>query len=430
MIYIFDIIGSLLNTTLLLFLEMAQYILLGLLFVGLMNLFVTRELIIKHVGNNSILSVFKSALLGIPLPLCSCGVVPTSIHMVNNGASKPAVVAFLTSTPQTGIDSIIATYGMMGPVFGVFRPIAALMMGLISGITANLFTKKDDLKPKRLFSLDNMQLKQKPVKDSKYYYDKLIKYPFFEFLDDISTHFIIGIIVAGIITFSIPENFFSGSLIGQGIAGMLLLLLVSIPMYVCATASIPIAVGLIMKGFSPGVAFVFLAAGPAVNAATLSLISKSIGKRTTVIYVTMISIMSILFGLLLDWIFLVSGINVMTQIAHFHGHDMGHVGLFQWILGVLFFVLLVLSIYRKFIAPKLKKSAVKFNNSITARQIKIEGMTCNHCVMTVEKSISATRGVASVHVSLNDGTAFVEGDYDFDTLKKNIEEQGYKVFNE
>lgn len=428
--YIFDIVGSLLNTTLLLFLEMAQYIMLGLLFVGLMNLFVTRELISKHVGKNSILSVFKSALLGIPLPLCSCGVVPTSIHMVNNGASKPAVVAFLTSTPQTGLDSIIATYGMMGPVFGIFRPIAALMMGLISGVTANLFTKKEEQKPKQLFSLDNMQLKPKPVKDSKYYYEKLIKYPFFEFLDDISIHFIIGIIVAGIITFSIPENFFSGSVISQGLAGMFLLLLVSIPMYVCATASIPIGVGLIMKGFSPGVAFVFLAAGPAVNAATLSLISKSIGKRTTVIYVTMISIMSVLFGLLLDWIFLVSGVNVMNQIAHLHGHEMHHVGIIQWILGAVFFVLLILSIHRKFIAPKIKKASVNFNKSAKTNQIKIEGMTCNHCVMTVEKTISAINGVVSVVVNLNDGTAIVEGEYDFHTLKKNIEEQGYKVNNE
>ncbi len=418
-------IWGILKATLYLFIEMAPYLMLGFLFVGILNLFITKDLIAKHIGDNSFKSVFKAALFGIPLPLCSCGVIPTSVYMVKNGASKPSVVSFLTATPQTGIDSIFATYGMMGPVIAVFRPIAALLMGIINGILTRLGNIRDtELQSDNRISTDSYNYNQNPQKDIKYYFQKFFVYPFVEFLDDISSQFIVGLFIAGLITFLIPENFFSKSMISNGLLGMLVLLLISIPMYVCATASIPIAVSLMLKGFSPGVAFVFLAAGPATNAASLSVISKVLGKKITTYFVVLIAVMSIVFGLLLDWIFSFLNIDPLSQIATVEVHNMNHFGIFQSIVSGILFILLIMSMYRKFIQPRFRKELVVKNNN---KKINIEGMTCNHCVMNVTKTIEAIPGVNSVEVSLAEHAAFVEGEFDVDKLQKDVEAIGYKV---
>ena len=418
---------DILITTFYLFLEMAPYLMLGLLFVGLLNLFITKDMIAKHIGDNSFASVFKAALFGIPLPLCSCGVIPTSIYMAKNGASKPAVVSFLTATPQTGIDSILATYGMMGPVIAVFRPFAALLMGIVNGIAVRIFNFKEaEVKPDNKISLDSYTLAANPKKNFQYYYKKMVEYPFIEFLDDISSQFIVGLFIAGIITYSIPEDFFSDSIVSQGFLGMLVLIVISIPMYVCATASIPIAVSLMLKGFSPGVAFVFLAAGPATNAASLSMIAKVLGKKTTAAYVLMIAFLSIMFGLLLDWIFSLLDIDPLSQISA-GAHQMQHFSPFQWIVSGIFLILLMMSVYRRFIQPRINRDKIVFGKK---QKILIEGMTCNHCVMNVRKAIEATPGVDTVEVNLPDNLAYVEGDYNFDELKKNVEEMGYKVIDE
>ena len=418
---------DILITTFYLFLGMAPYLMLGLLFVGLLNLFITKDMIAKHIGDNSFASVFKAALFGIPLPLCSCGVIPTSIYMAKNGASKPAVVSFLTATPQTGIDSILATYGMMGPVIAVFRPFAALLMGIVNGIAVRIFNFKEaEVKPDNKISLDSYTLAANPKKNFQYYYKKMVEYPFIEFLDDISSQFIVGLFIAGIITYSIPEDFFSGSIVSQGLLGMLVLIVISIPMYVCATASIPIAVSLMLKGFSPGVAFVFLAAGPATNAASLSMIAKVLGKKTTAAYVLMIAFLSIMFGLLLDWIFSLLDIDPLSQISA-GAHQMQHFSPFQWIVSGIFLILLMMSVYRRFIQPRINRDKIVFGKK---QKILIEGMTCNHCVMNVRKAIEATPGVDTVEVVLPDNLAYVEGDYNFDELKKNVEEMGYKVIDE
>jgi len=418
---------DILITTFYLFLGMAPYLMLGLLFVGLLNLFITKDMIAKHIGDNSFASVFKAALFGIPLPLCSCGVIPTSIYMAKNGASKPAVVSFLTATPQTGIDSILATYGMMGPVIAVFRPFAALLMGIVNGIAVRIFNFKEaEVKPDNKISLDSYTLAANPKKNFQYYYKKMVEYPFIEFLDDISSQFIVGLFIAGIITYSIPEDFFSDSIVSQGFLGMLVLIVISIPMYVCATASIPIAVSLMLKGFSPGVAFVFLAAGPATNAASLSMIAKVLGKKTTAAYVLMIAFLSIMFGLLLDWIFSLLDIDPLSQISA-GAHQMQHFSPFQWIVSGIFLILLMMSVYRRFIQPRINRDKIVFGKK---QKILIEGMTCNHCVMNVRKAIEATPGVDTVEVVLPDNLAYVEGDYNFDELKKNVEEMGYKVIDE
>ena len=413
-----------------LFFEMSPYLILGLFFVALLNFFFNKEMILKYVGANNIWSVIIAAMFGVPLPLCSCGVIPTSVFMAKNGASNGAVVAFLISTPQTGIDSIIATYGMLGPIFAIFRPIAALFMGIFGGLIVRYLPEdKKKIDTTKIIETEEINLNKDNTK--KFTYSKAkqsLKYAYFEFLDDISSQFIVGLFIAGLITFLIPEDFFAGSGLIRGIPGMLILAAIGIPMYVCATASIPIAISLMLKGFSPGAAFVFLSSGPSTNAASLSIIIKVLGKKIAFIFVGVITVFSIFFGLLLDKIFEFANISPVDSFKHIHSHNMNENDEFMLIISIIFFILILLSLYRKFIKDRLINKELKMENQI-ATKIKVEGMTCNHCVMNVQRAVSGSNGVTKVNVNLSENAAYVEGDFILAEVVNAIEGVGYKVVN-
>lgn len=407
-----------LNILIYLFIEMSPYILLGLLFVGVLNLFVKKESITKHLGKNDLSSIIKASLFGVPLPLCSCGVVPTSVYFAKSGASKGSVISFLTSTPQTGVDSIIATYGMMGPVFAVFRPFAAFFMGIINGTFVNKFSK-NDVNTEILFQDYDENHSNNNFKNK---FKSYLHYSFVEFLDDIAPQFAVGLIIAATITYFIPDNFFSGSLIQDGITGMLAIILVGVPMYVCATSSIPIAVSLIAKGFSPGVAFVFLAVGPATNAASFAILMKVLGKKTAIAYLFALIASSIAFGYLLDFIFAFLNIDPKSQISLGHIHHSNEQSPFFLAVSLIFLILLILSFYRLYFKKYFIKN--KVSDMIT---IKVKGMSCNHCVNNVTKAIKMAQGTLDVKVDLSTETALIEGNPDLNEVKKLIEEAGYKV---
>lgn len=428
---------DILNEIMEMFLEMSPYILLGLLFVGILNLFFNKDLIVKHTGKNNFLSVLKAAIFGVPLPLCSCGVVPTSVYMAKNGASRGSVISFLTSTPQTGIDSIVATYGMMGPVFAIFRPIAALLMGIISGLSVKIFEKEN----KQEF-IEISQYNPNELNDScgdncgdscsedengeklNFYQriKKSSKYAFVDFLDDISSQFIVGVILAGLIAYFLPEDLISDWGIQSGLIAMLIVVIIAVPMYVCATASIPIAVAMMMKGFSPGVAFVFLAAGPATNAASLSIITKVLGKKATSIYLISLIVLSIIMGYILDFIFNYFNFELNFNMMHDH-QSVFFNDEFKIFISIIFLIMLVFSIKRKYLARLFNKKEDVMDKKV----YNIEGMSCNHCVMNVKKAIESIDGVNSVEVNLSDNTAVVDGNPDDNTVKNKVEEIGYKV---
>lgn len=400
------------------FLDMAPYILLGLFFVGIMNLWITKDIVQRHIGKNNLSSIIKASIFGIPLPLCSCGVIPTAVYMSQNKASKPAVVSFLTSTPQTGIDSILATYGMMGPIFAIYRPIAALFIGFFGGVLTMQFHKE---KPKAFFSLN--VINDKVEESKKTFSDKFIKYPYIEFLDDISPQFIVGIIIAGLISFLIPDDFFAGSGLNEGILSMLLMIVIGVPMYICATASIPIAVALMLKGFSPGAAFVFLAVGPATNAASFTVLSKSLGKKIVTIYLIGIILSSLAFGYLLDFIFNYFNYNYIEQISSMHHHNHEDIGILTIASGIILFILLSGSIYRIY----LKKYFVKKSLPKGFTEIKIDGMTCSHCSDTVTKTLSGIENISEVQVNHQTGRALFKGNPDKSVLKSKIADAGYEL---
>ena len=292
-----------------LLLDSGIYVLFGLAVSGLLRGFVNPQTIARHLGQRRFLSVFKAALLGIPLPLCSCGVIPAAASLKKQGANNGAATAFLISTPETGVDSIAVSYALLDPILTVFRPVAALVTALTAGIIENLFPRKvsgPSILPDLGCPLDGCcDGSDCPPEDHVRHHtplDKMItglRCVFGEVWNDIVGWFFLGLFLAGLITALVPETLFQNYL-GGGLIPMLIMLAFSIPLYVCATASTPIAAALILKGVSPGAALVFLLAGPATNITSLTVLTGLLGKRAAAIYLTTIAVFSLLFGLLVD----------------------------------------------------------------------------------------------------------------------------------
>jgi len=273
--------------------EISIYLLFGFVVAGLLHIFFPESFVRRHLGKNSFGSVLKSTLFGIPLPLCSCGVVPVAASLRNNGASKGATASFLISTPEVGVDSFLVTYSLLGWVFGLFRIAASLLTAFIAGIAVNLFDGKNH-SGSREFPMNNNH--------SETAMDRLKSFfPYLEYtlLGTIANTLVVGILIAGMISAVIPDGFFE-KYMDYPFLSLLLMLVVGIPMYVCAAASTPIAASLIMKGISPGAALVFLLTGPATNAVTIATVVRMLGKRSAVVYLSAIGIVSLSLGYFLN----------------------------------------------------------------------------------------------------------------------------------
>lgn len=295
--------------------KMSPYLLFGFGVAGLLNVFISAERVEQHLGGGGFWQVFKASLLGVPLPLCSCGVIPVSMSLHKHGASKGATVSFLLSTPQTGVDSILVTYSLMGPIFAVFRPLAAFATGLFGGCLINAVENHNpDTSPQ-----EKKECTDPCCADEKKqnWFVRAGRHGFVTLPSDIGRSMLAGLFIAALIAALVPENYFADKLSGGSnhILSMLIMMVVGIPIYVCATASVPIAVELIAIGLSPGTAFVFLMTGPATNAATLSTLAGQVGKRAAVIFLLTVVISSLAGGLILDAIFR----GDINQIIHAHG---------------------------------------------------------------------------------------------------------------
>lgn len=296
-----EIIAGIMRESYLLFNEMSPYLLFGFLFAGILHIFIDTATIARHLGKNSTLSVIKAALFGIPLPLCSCGVLPASVSLSREGASKGAIVSFLISTPTTGVDSIFATYSLLGGFFAVFRIIASFITGTVSGLLTNIFVPDKNVSDPNLAS-EKCKLCKEHDSHQHSLLERIqgmLKYAFVELLSDTGLWLLVGILIGGIIAFFMPNDFIS-TYLASGWKAMVVMLLVGIPMYVCATGSIPIAAALMLKGMNPGAAFVFLMAGPATNAVSITIISKELGRRVAGIYLVSIAACSLALGWCMD----------------------------------------------------------------------------------------------------------------------------------
>ena len=400
-------------------LEMAPYLLLGMLVSGLISIFIDSSFIFKHIGQKNAGSVLKSTLFGIPLPLCSCGVIPVAATLRESGASKGATVSFLVSTPQTGVDSIFLTYGMLGPMFALFRPLAALASGFFSGIVINNF---DHDMHHHLSESDN----DPKTKDSLH--KRIIsgvKYGFLTLPADIVIPLTQGLVVAAAIAILIPPQFIAEHFSSSNLIQYTMMLAVSLPIYVCATASIPIAVALMAKGITPGAAFIFLMAGPATNASSIAVIKNILGKRTLYHYLVLIAFTAISFGYILDN-FLT--ITLPDMSSHTHHHVMDDYG--SIILSVIFLVILVNAYFYRSKSESTDSADIENNieNDQEKIAITVDGMTCSHCKESVESAIYSFSGVASASVDLLTGNVIVVGSgLDETALKEKITAKGFST---
>jgi uncharacterized membrane protein YraQ (UPF0718 family) len=284
--------------------EMSPYLLFGCLVAGLLSVFVSQPLVQRHLGGRGLWPLLKASIFGVPLPLCSCGVIPVSVSLHKHGASKGSTIAFLLSTPQTGVDSVFVTLSLLGPIFAIFRPLAALVTGIIGGIFVSLFGEpREDNKPSHKNCVDECcqggKLGSRLIAGLKYGFITLPRY--------IGKAMLVGLFIAAIISVAVPSGFFAEKL-GTGIFAMVVMMFLGIPVYVCATASVPVAAALIMKGLTPGAALVFLMTGPATNAAGLITIWKAMGWRTAIIYLITVAGCALAGGILLDTI--ASGVDI------------------------------------------------------------------------------------------------------------------------
>ena len=320
---------------------MSFYILLGLLIAGVLKQIVPSDFISKHLGKSSLGSVIKATIFGIPLPVCSCSVIPLAKSLQKEGASRGAVQSFLISTPITGVDSIAATYSFFGWFFTIYRVVTSIIIAIVVGVIENLVNSKKSLNSikdsgcgcsgsscsnnsnKPTFTLNSNQIKPKQFtivkeqnssscydggsccssnKKSRFSIKRVFDYAFNTLFKDIAKSLLIGLFLGAIFTTFLPKEILE-TIYDNRFLTYLMVLVVAMPLYVCATASLPIAAAFVLSGMSAGGAFVFLSAGPATNTITMGVVAQMFGKKSLAVYIGTIAILSIIFGYIFDAFF-------------------------------------------------------------------------------------------------------------------------------
>lgn len=391
--------------------EMSPYLLLGFLIAGILHVFVPHNFYTRYLSRDNKLSVLWAALLGIPLPLCSCGVIPTAIGLKNERASKGAVASFLIATPQTGIDSILATFSMMGLGFAIVRPAAALITGICGGLLVNRLVPDDD-------TAGTTACNCHAETGSRLW--RVLKYAYFDMIQDIGLRLIIGLLLAALINVAVPDEFFL-TFGKQPLLQMLVILVIAVPMYICSTGSIPVAAALMMKGLTPGAALVMLMAGPAVNLASILVVRKSLGRRFTAVYILTIVVFSVLFGLLVNALGIGADLAVPAGGADCCAMPVRRPGLFRTVCSALLVLFILIALTMKFLSRFKKQAAVEGTAVYT-----VEGMHCNHCKAAVEKAVGGLKGVTAAEVNLGAKTVTVTGTADADAVRKAVEQAGFE----
>ncbi|MBO7120180.1 MAG: SO_0444 family Cu/Zn efflux transporter [Bacteroidaceae bacterium] len=416
--------------------EMSPYLLLGFLLAGLMHEFIPGKVYTKYLGEPSLKSVVLAALFGVPLPLCSCGVIPTAMGIRKEGASKGATISFLIATPQTGVDSIFATYSLMGLPFAIIRPVVALLTAVFGGALCNCFTPTPSGRGEKVSRnatvLEGNSTLCKDERCANAYAESpstrrgfgvrllsALSYAFDEMMEDIGKWLAIGLIVAGIITAAVPDSWFT-IFHGNTLFSILFVLLFSIPMYLCATGSIPIALALMLKGLTPGAALVLLMAGPASNAASILVVGKVLGKRSMLIYLISIITGAVLFGFGIDY--LLPREWFTAPVAHYAACHEAGIGMFSYLCTALLLVLMARALW-----PWRRHQHHHEAGLTTGIIYNVEGMNCNHCAANVEKAIAAVEGVEHVEVSLHDGTASISGSASESDILQAVESIGFRA---
>ncbi len=399
---------------------MSPYLLLGFLFAGLLHIYIPKGIYAQYLSGKGFKPLFLSALFGVPLPLCSCGVIPTAMSLRKEGASPGATVSFLIATPQTGVDSILATYGVFGLPFAITRPIVAFIVALFGGSLVNRFTPDDSPIVGQGGASKRAESKQRGTSLLE-----ALKYGFVDMLQDLGGWLTIGLIIAAAITAFVPASIFE--VFEEHYAlNILVVLLLSIPMYICSTGSIPIALSLLMKGMSPGAALIFLMAGPATNVATLAVLRKVLGRRTTLLYLVSIILGAVFFAVLIDFALPEEWFVARLSIAE-GCTQCGGGGASWWHLAssILFVVLLINAYMLKFF-----KGFTHTHESldvVETQRFLVKDMRCNHCKASVERAITSLPTVTSVTVDLSSGIVEVVGSLPKERICSAVRPLGFEI---
>lgn len=353
--------------------ESGPYLLVGFVIAGVLSVVVPATWIARKLGGDDVRSVATAAIIGVPVPLCSCSVIPTATQLRRSGASRGATTSFLISTPETGVDSIGATWALMDPLMTVVRPIAAFLTAFVSGVAVNLFgrggagpsgplDKPEPAEGGGSCCSHTAAPAAEPAHDHGHGHDhdhghghshshaapdaplyrRVLDYAFGTLLDDLTPWFLIGFAVSGLIVVAVPDGFFTGTLF-DGWVAMVAMLFAGVPLYVCATASTPIAAAMMVKGLAPGAALVFLLAGPATNVATMLVVRDLLGKRVLAIYLTTIAALSLLLGAIVNRLYPAFGLDPRAMDVTPGAMDHGPVAT---VAGALLAVLLARSAWR------------------------------------------------------------------------------------
>ena len=373
-------------------LDLSAALLLGLLLAGLLRVFFPDRLVRAHLSRPTLGSSVRAALIGVPMPLCSCGVVPTAIGLHNQGASKGATTSFLISTPQTGVDSVLVSAAFLGWPFALFKVVAAFVTGVFGGWLADRVAARAGLD-------DDVGEQGQPWRAEGRRWLAAVRYALFDILGAIDLWLIAGILLAALITTLVPTGSLHDIAWTQGLGGMLLVLAISLPLYVCTTSSVPIAASLIAAGMPAGTALVFLMAGPATNIATIGIVYRTLGGPLLGVYLGTVIIASIGFGLGFDFVLGGAGGAVA---AHAHAdRAWWEIASALVLIGLLAFLSL-----RRLQARRSGAQPVDGDRGMT---LQVEGMTCPHCAATVKATLEEVDEVEQVVVDLGSGVVQVRG---------------------
>jgi len=395
-------------------LDLSPSLLLGLFIAGLVHLYLPEGLVHRGLNRPDLRSAARAALIGVPLPLCSCGVIPTALGLRNQGASKGATTAFMISTPQTGVDSLLVSASFLGWPFALFKLAAAFVTGVIGGTLVNRFTTPDN----RLRHESVVTAAEPGAGELK----GALRYAVFDLLAAIDLWVLAGILAAALIATFIPTNYLAGLTWTQGIGGMLLVLAIAIPLYVCTTGSVPIAASLIAAGMPTGTALVFLMAGPATNVATLGAVYRVLGARVLAIYLGTVVLMSILLGLGFDTLLQDAHIGWAVPAGGHGGHSPPYIAIGSALL---------LSGLLAYLLGLRLKTVLRTRRGLEPGMdlmLKVEGMSCGHCVASVKKSLEGVATVSAATPDLASGLVRVRGDHlDVTDLIRVVAEAGFRA---
>jgi copper ion binding protein len=386
-------------------LALSPWLLLGAVVAGLMHGLLPRDFIRTQL--RGVWGVPKAVCVGVPLPLCSCGVIPAAMGLKRDGASSGSVMGFLISTPQTGMDSILVSASFLGWPFALFKVGSAAFTGLLGGWLTDVMDKQANA---------SLPPEENVAEESKRGLAGMVHHSI-DILESIWGWIVFGVVVSAALTTFVRPEWLASLGLQDGLTASLVVLLVSVPLYVCATASVPIAAALVALGMPTGAALVFLMAGPATNVATIGAVRKVFGGGTALLYVSVVAVSSIVLGLLFDN--LIGGAMPLVE-GHVHHSS-------WWEMASAVCLLLFLSVFAASALRQWWSKPKGVNAEAAHLTFAVAGMTCQGCVKRVQSAVGAIQGVTAVSVLLEEGRVSVQGNVDADELAEAIRTAGYDV---